>query len=64
GAALLEKEIEAAVAAADSLQNAQAFCAKVLPAMRNVRAAVDAAELLVGDEYWPVPTYNEILFYT
>jgi glutamine synthetase type III len=32
--------------------------------METVRTAVDTAELLVGDDYWPVPTYNEMLFYT
>jgi glutamine synthetase len=64
GAAKLEDEIAAAVAVTDSLGGAQAFCTRVLPAMEQVRAAVDAAELLVGDEYWPVPTYNDMLFYT
>jgi glutamine synthetase len=64
GASELEKEIEAASQIADSLANARAFCDKVLPAMDVVRAAVDKAELLVGDDYWPVPTYNEMLFYT
>jgi glutamine synthetase len=64
GAAVLENEIDHAATIADSLENAQAFCSKVLPAMQNVRAAVDTAELLVGNEYWPVPTYNEMLFYT
>jgi glutamine synthetase len=64
GTIALEKEIEAASQVADSLENARAFCDKVLPAMSVVRAAVDEAELLVGDDYWPVPTYNEMLFYT
>jgi glutamine synthetase len=64
GAAILDREIEDASAMSDSLEIAQAFCTKVLPNMQRVRAAVDAAELLVGDDYWPVPTYNEMLFYT
>jgi glutamine synthetase len=64
GTKALEEEIEAAGATTDSLASAQAFCTKVLPAMQGVRAAVDAAELLVGDDYWPVPTYNDMLFYT
>jgi glutamine synthetase len=64
GAAILDKEIEDASAMTDSLEIAQAFSTKVLPAMQRVRAAVDAAELLVGNDYWPVPTYNEMLFYT
>jgi glutamine synthetase len=64
GAEVLEDEIAKAAQIEDSLANAQAYCAKVLPAMATVRTAVDEAELLVGDDYWPVPTYNEILFYT
>jgi glutamine synthetase len=64
GAEVLEQEIKAATEITDSLANARAYCTKVLPAMETVRAAVDEAELLVGDDYWPVPTYNEILFYT
>ena len=31
-------------------------------AMQEVRDAVDALELVVGDEYWPVPRYREMLF--
>jgi glutamine synthetase len=64
GVAILEDEITGASAVTGSLENAQAFCTRVLPAMQRVRAAVDTAELLVGNEYWPVPTYNEMLFYT
>jgi glutamine synthetase len=30
--------------------------------MEDVRAASDALELLVGDEYWPLPRYREMLF--
>ena len=29
----------------------------------DLRAAVDAMEIIVEREAWPVPTYNEILFY-
>ncbi|MDR3315682.1 MAG: glutamine synthetase III [Coriobacteriales bacterium] len=64
GAAVLEKAIEAAAATEDSLENAQAYQTKVIPAMETVRNAVDAVEILVGHDYWPVPSYNHILFYT
>ena len=30
--------------------------------MADVRAMCDALELLVGDEYWPLPKYREMLF--
>jgi glutamine synthetase len=30
--------------------------------MAEVREACDALELVVGDEFWPLPKYREILF--
>ena len=30
--------------------------------MEDVRAAVDALEVSVGDEFWPLPRYREMLF--
>ena len=35
----------------------------VIPAMDALRAAVDAMEKVCGHDYWPVPSYNKILFY-
>jgi len=46
----------------DTHSNAKHACAKVLPAMLKVRAAADALEELVADEYWPLPSYQELLF--
>ncbi len=34
----------------------------VFVAMQELRAVVDEAETLVGSEYWPLPTYSEMLF--
>lgn len=31
--------------------------------LRFLRAAVDAMEEIVAADYWPVPTYDDILFY-
>ncbi|MDR2197563.1 MAG: glutamine synthetase III [Coriobacteriales bacterium] len=64
GAGALDAALEEVAKIEDSLANAEAYCEKVLPKMEAVRAAVDEAELLVGDDYWPVPTYNQMLFYT
>ncbi|MDR2107846.1 MAG: glutamine synthetase III [Coriobacteriales bacterium] len=61
---VLEEAIKAAAEVEDSLENARAYLTKVIPAMNAVRAAVDEMEILVGHDYWPVPTYNHILFYT
>ena len=38
-------------------------CACIVPAMEDVRAVSDELELLVGKDYWPVPTYADMLFY-
>ncbi len=35
---------------------------KVVPSMSKVREVTDALELLVDGEYWPLPTYREMLF--
>jgi len=42
-------------------------CAKLLTsegadAMGAVRETCDALELAVGDEFWPLPKYREMLF--
>jgi glutamine synthetase len=34
----------------------------VIPAMRGVREYADALEKVVADDYWPLPTYREMLF--
>ena len=31
--------------------------------MDALRAAVDEMEKVCGHDYWPVPSYNKILFY-
>jgi len=35
---------------------------RLMPLMGELRAAVDALELLVDDTAWPLPTYQEMLF--
>jgi len=34
----------------------------VVPAMGAVRAAADRLEKVVPDDYWPLPTYRDMLF--
>ncbi|MFM1812399.1 MAG: hypothetical protein RLZZ336_1337 [Cyanobacteriota bacterium] len=39
------------------------FCKdRLLPLMAAVRAAVDALEMVIDDDLWPLPTYQELLF--
>ncbi|MBQ0010067.1 MAG: glutamine synthetase III [Ruminococcus sp.] len=34
----------------------------VIPAMQELRTAVDEAEMLMGESYWPIPSYSKLLF--
>ncbi len=40
------------------------YSTDVLPRMERLRKICDELELLVAREYWPFPTYGDILFYT
>ena len=35
---------------------------KVLPVMEKLRNAVDELENLVSEDFWPIPTYGNLLF--
>ena len=59
------KEITDKVSALeDETAKAHAFHDEVIPAMDRLRAAADAAEELVDEDYWPLPCYSRMLFYT
>ena len=47
----------------DSQEKANAYAHEVAPAMEKLREAVDAMEIVVAREFWPVPTYDDMLFY-
>jgi glutamine synthetase len=34
----------------------------IFPALNTLREAADHLETVVGDDYWPLPTYREMLF--
>ena len=52
-----------AEACESSQDEANVYAHEVAPAMADLRAAVDAMEEIVAADYWPVPTYDDILFY-
>ena len=56
----LEKTLKAATG--ESLELAMYYKDKVIPAMRKLRNEVDTLETTTGAEYWPLPTYGEMLF--
>ena len=47
----------------DGQLQANCYAHEVAPVMADLRAAVDAMEEIVAADYWPVPTYDDILFY-
>jgi glutamine synthetase len=59
----LEKIHNETEAIEDSQKKATAYANEVLPAMNVLREAVDGLECITDHDYWPVPTYNDILFY-
>ena len=52
-----------AEAIADGQLQANCYAHEVAPVMADLRAAVDAMEEIVAADYWPVPTYDDVLFY-
>ena len=48
---------------ADEQEKANAYAHRIIPMMDKLREAVDAMEVIVDRDKWPVPTYNDILFY-
>ena len=47
----------------DQQECANENASKVVPLMDALRAEVDALEIVVSANHWPVPSYNDILFY-
>ena len=41
---------------------AESYLERVIPLMNRLRAKVDAMEALTASDYWPFPTYGEMLF--
>ncbi len=59
---LLETERLAAYSHSGNRETARAFRDRVTPVMEHLRAAVDALEMLVGRDYWPVPACEDLMF--
>jgi glutamine synthetase len=55
-------KVEAADAVHDEQEKAEILCSKVKTAMNELRDYVDELEGLVGDEFWPMPKFWEMLF--
>jgi len=46
----------------DVIERAAEVKMKVIPAMNEIRDAVDFLERYTADDYWPLPVYREMLF--
>lgn len=62
GVDTLEKVLEEEQAIDDIVEQGYAIRDKVLPTMEELREACDEAEMIVAKEYWPYPSYGEMLF--
>ena len=41
---------------------AEVYESRVLPTMSELRAVIDSLETITSSEYWPLPTYGELMF--
>ena len=61
-AARLSDAILKAQATEGAEKMARAYHDEVFALMQSLRAVADELETIVGEEYWPYPTYDELLF--
>ena len=60
--AKLEKAQEKGVSLPHGMEKAVYYRDKVLPAMEALRAPADTLEVLLGKDFWPMPTYTDLMF--
>ena len=58
----LSKKHEETRAIGDLMKRAHAYAKVVIPAMEAVRAIADQIEPLLGEEYKPFPSYEDLLY--
>ena len=59
---LLKAADKEATSIKDVEKRAEACRDKVIPAMNELRAAVDEMETMTSSEYWPMPSYGDLMF--
>ena len=60
--AKLESSEKVAAAIPDCVARAEAYRDTVIPAMTRLREFVDDMEQLTSSEYWPLPSYGDLMF--
>jgi glutamine synthetase len=58
----LEAAVSKAQGIAEAVEKAEAYRDEVVPAMQSLRSDIDAIEMLVPSDMWPIPTYTDLLF--
>jgi glutamine synthetase len=58
----LEEALGSAASKGHADRKAAAYRDEVVPAMSRLRAVSDGIEPSISAEYWPLPTYSEMLF--
>lgn len=58
----LQMQVERAAHMAEGEQQARFFHDTILPHMEQLRKPIDCLEMIVSKEFWPVPTYADLLF--
>ena len=59
----LDKEVKFVSAMTDFADISFEIKDNMIPIMNSLRKVVDEAEVVVGAQYWPYPTYADMLFY-
>lgn len=59
---MLEKAVEKAVSTSGLLESAKIYHDEVLFLMENIRKCADECEEVTSREYWPYPSYGDLLF--
>ena len=58
----LEKAVAGLSKAKDTIKESEMIRDKVLPKMAELRTPVDEAETITAKDYWPYPSYGDLLF--
>ncbi len=58
----LEKAIDKIKSITNAVDEADTFKSTIIPLMDKIRVDVDEAEKITAEEYWPYPSYAELLF--
>ncbi|MBP3315012.1 MAG: glutamine synthetase III [Clostridia bacterium] len=60
--AKLETSEKVAASITNNVTRAEAYRDTVIPTMKRLREFVDEMELLTSSEYWPLPSYGDMMF--